>query len=156
MGQSLACVGQHPCSQGSPMTSSTTAVDDTIDELLPNVRRIAVVGLSDNPARTSHGVARALQAAGYEIVPVNPTIDEALGEPAFATLADVPGEVDLVDVFRREEHLAGVAREAAAIGAPALWNQLGLVSAEARAIAEDAGMTYVEDRCLKIEVARRP
>ena len=129
--------------------------DDTIDRLLRRTRRIAVVGLSDSPRRTSHGVARALQHAGYEIVPVNPTIDEALGERAYPSLADVPGEVDLVNVFRREEHLAGVAREAAAIGAPALWNQLGLRSAEARAIAEQADMDYVEDACIKVEVAVR-
>lgn len=130
-------------------------VDDVIDDLLPDVRRIAVVGLSDDPSRTSHRVAAALQDAGYEIVPVNPMIDEALGVPAVGSLAEVDGPVDLVDVFRREEHLPGVAREAAAVGAPALWNQLGLRSAEARRIAADAGMVYVEDRCLKVEVARR-
>ena len=128
---------------------------DAIDDALRDTRRIAVVGLSASPWRASHDVARALQRAGYEIVPVNPTVDEVLGERSYPSLADVPGEVDLVDVFRREEHLAEVAREAAAIGAPALWNQLGLVSAEARAIAEEAGMTYVEDACLKVEVARR-
>ena len=132
-----------------------TTTDARIDALLPTVRRIAVVGLSDDPGRTSHGVAAALQRAGYEIVPVNPTIDAALGEEAYASLADVPGPVDLVNVFRRTEHLAGVAREAADVGAPALWNQLGLRSDEAREIAEAAGMTYVEDRCLKVEVARR-
>lgn len=128
---------------------------DPIDAVLARTRRIAVVGLSADPGRTSHGVARVLQGQGYEIVPVNPTVEEVLGERAWPTLADVPGPVDLVDVFRRQEHLPGVAREAAAIGAPALWNQLGLVSAEARAVAEEAGMDYVEDACLKVEVARR-
>ena len=128
---------------------------DVIDDALRDTRRIAVVGLSGSSWRASHDVAKALQRAGYEIVPVNPTVDEVLGERSYPSLADVPGEVDLVDVFRREEHLAEVAREAAAIGAPVLWNQLGLVSAEARAIAEEAGMTYVEDACLKVEVARR-
>lgn len=137
------------------MSTSTTDVDAVIDELLPRVRRIAVVGLSDRRGRASYGVARSLRARGYEIVPVNPTIDAWDGIPAVASLADVEGEVDLVDVFRREQHLPGVAREAAAIGAPALWNQLGLRSAEARAIAAEAGMTYVEDRCLKVEVGRR-
>ena len=128
---------------------------DVIDRVLDRTRRIAVVGLSGNPARESHGVAVALQRAGYEIVPVNPNEDEVLGEPAYARLADVPGQVDLVDVFRREEHLPGVAREAVEVGAPALWNQLGLRSSRARAIAEEAGLDYVEDRCLKVEVARR-
>lgn len=128
---------------------------DTVDRILRRARRIAVVGLSPDPARASHDVASALQRRGYEIVPVNPMCDEVLGERAWPSLADVPGEVDLVDVFRRAEHLPGIAREAAAIGAPALWNQLGLVSDEARAIAEEAGLDYVEDRCLKVEVARR-
>lgn len=126
-----------------------------IDAVLARTRRIAVVGLSSNPWRSSHDVAADLQRRGYEIVPVNPNEDEVLGETAWPSLADVPGEVDLVDVFRREEHLADVARDAAAIGAPALWNQLGLRSAAARRIAEEAGMDYVEDACLKVEVARR-
>lgn len=128
---------------------------DTIDRILARTRRIAVVGLSDHPFRTSYQVAAALRNAGFEIVPVNPTIDEVFGIPAVPSLADVDGPVDLVNVFRRTEYLAGVAGEAAAIGAPALWNQLGLRSQEARRIAEEAGMDYVEDACIKVEVARR-
>jgi predicted CoA-binding protein len=128
---------------------------DTIDRILERTHRIAVVGLSDQPNRTSHQVVAELLEAGFEIVPVNPNVDEVFGIPAVPSLDRVPGQVDLVNVFRREEHLAQVAREAAAIGAPALWNQLGLVSAEARRIAEDAGMDYVEDACIKVEVARR-
>lgn len=129
--------------------------EDVIRRILSNTRRIAVVGLSPDPSRTSHGVARALQQDGYEIVPVNPHATEVLGERAWPSLADVPGEVDLVDVFRRREHLPDVARQAVEIGAPALWNQLGLVSPEAREIATQAGLDYVEDRCLKVEVAVR-
>lgn len=129
--------------------------DDVIERMLARTRRIAIVGLSSDPHRSSHGVARALQADGYEIVPVNPGEDEVLGQRSYATLADIPGRVDLVDVFRREEHLPGIAREAAAIGAPALFVQQGLRSAEARRIAEEAGMDYVEDRCLKVEVSLR-
>lgn len=135
--------------------TSTAPHHDVIDRILATTRRIAVVGLSPDPSRTSHGVARALQRDGYEIVPVNPQADEVLGERSWPTLADVPGDVDLVDVFRRAEHLPAIAREAVEIGAPALWNQLGLVSPEARAIATDAGLDYVEDRCLKVEVAVR-
>lgn len=131
------------------------STDQVIDRILQRTRRIAVVGLSDQPHRTSHQVSAVMQARGFEIVPVNPTIDEALGELAYPTLADVPGSIDLVNVFRREEHLAEVAQQAADVGAPALWNQLGLRSAEARRIAEEAGMDYVEDRCIKVEVARR-
>jgi predicted CoA-binding protein len=128
---------------------------DPIEAILARTRRIAVVGLSADPGRASHDVAAALQARGYEIVPVNPNAEEVLGERAYDTLADVDGHVDLVDVFRREEHLADVARQAVSIGADALWNQQGLRSDEARHIAADAGMDYVEDRCLKVEAARR-
>jgi predicted CoA-binding protein len=128
--------------------------DDVVRTILGYTRRIAVVGLSDRPTRTSYDVASVLQRRGYEIVPVNPNVSEVLGETAYPSLADVPGDIDLVDVFRREEHLADVAREAADRGGVrAIWNQLGLHSAEGRRIAADAGMDYVEDRCLKIDVA---
>jgi predicted CoA-binding protein len=129
--------------------------DEVIKRMLARTRRIAIVGLSASTWRASHGVAKALQRDGYEIVPVNPGLDEVLGEKAYATLADIPGKVDLVDVFRREEHLPGIARAAAAIGSPALFVQQGLISPEARAIAAEAGMDYIEDRCLKVEVSLR-
>lgn len=129
--------------------------EQPIDAVLARTRRIAVVGLSSNPWRASHDVAADLQRRGYEIVPVNPNEDEVLGERSWPALADVPGPVDLVNVFRREEHLPDVARQAASIGAPALWNQLGLLSDAARRIAAEAGMDYVENACLKVEVARR-
>jgi predicted CoA-binding protein len=93
---------------------------------------------------------RYLQRAGYRCIPVNPNADEVLGERCYPSLADVPEPVDLVDVFRRAEYCAGVAREAAAAGAPALWLQLGLRSAEARDVAETAGMEYVEDACTAV------
>lgn len=126
----------------------------TVERILGYARRIAVVGLSADPSRASHDVAAALQRRGYAIVPVNPNCDEVLGEPAYPSLDAVPGTVDLVDVFRRQEHLPEVARQAVARGdVRAVWNQLGLRSAEARAIVEEAGLDYVEDRCLKIDVA---
>ena len=134
---------------------SHTDVDATIDEVLATTRRIAIVGLSADPSRASHEVASVLRERGFEIVPVNPTLDDWEGIPAVASLADIAGTVDLVDVFRRPEHLAGVAREAADIGAPALWNQLGLRSRDAAQIAAVAGMAYVEDACLKVAVLRR-
>lgn len=130
-------------------------VERILDRADAGARRVAVVGLSDRPWRTSHGATAALQSRGWEIVPVNPTITASLGVPAVASLADIDGEVDLVDVFRRVEHLPGVAAEAAAIGVPAVWNQLGLRSPEAAEIAAEVGMDYVEDRCLRVEVARR-
>lgn len=133
---------------------STAAPTDTIARILDYTRRIAVVGLSDKPHRTSHRIAQALQRRGFEIVPVNPNIEASLGERAYPSLADVPGDIDLVDVFRREEFLADVAEQAAAAGARGLWNQLGLTSADARRTAEQAGMDYVEDRCLMVEADR--
>ena len=123
-------------------------------KILGYSRRIAVVGLSPDPHRASHGVARSLIGHGYEIVPVNPTVGEVLGLRSYASLADVPDPIDVVDVFRRSEHLEGVAEEAAAVGAKALWLQIGLRSDAARRIATDAGMDLVEDLCLKVEVQR--
>lgn len=129
-------------------------MEDRVRTILSYARRIAVVGLSPRPHRASYGVAAALQAQGYEIVPVNPNADEVLGEPAYDSLADVPGDIDLVDVFRREEHLPDVTRQAAEVGARGVWYQLGLRSDEGARIAEDAGLDLVQDRCLKVEVAR--
>lgn len=128
---------------------------ETIERILDRTRRIAVVGLSGDPSRTSHQVAAVLQRRGYEIVPVNPNEDEVLGQPAYPSLDAVPGHIDLVDVFRRQEYLYDVARQAAQRGdIDAVWNQLGLRSEEARRAVEAVGMDYVEDRCLKVEVAR--
>lgn len=131
-------------------------LDDAVDLALVGARRIAVVGASDDPGRASHGVVRSLLAAGYDVVPVNPNTTEVLGQRAYPDLASVPGRIDLVDVFRATEHLAGVAREAVArddVGV--VWNQVGLRSEEARRLVREAGRGYVEDRCLKVDVARR-
>lgn len=129
-------------------------MDDIVRRILSYARRIAVVGLSPSRHRASYGVAAALQAQGYEIVPVNPHADEVLGEPAYDSLADVPGQIDLVDVFRAPAHLPDVTREAVEVGARAIWYQLGLRSAEGARIAADAGIDLVQDRCLKVDVAR--
>jgi uncharacterized protein len=122
----------------------------TPEEILRTAKTIAVVGASPDPSRTSHGVMRYLQRVGYRCIPVNPNADDVLGERCYPSLADLPEPVDLVDVFRRAEYCADVAREAAAIGAPALWLQLGLRSVEARDVAEEAGMEYVEDACTAV------
>ncbi|MDX6442822.1 MAG: uncharacterized protein QOE43_2551 [Gaiellaceae bacterium] len=122
----------------------------TPEEILRAARTIAVVGASPDPSRTSHGVMRYLQSVGYRCIPVNPNADEVLGERCYPSLANLPEPVDLVDVFRRAEYCADVAREAAAIRAPALWLQLGLRSADARHVAEEAGMEYVEDACTAV------
>ena len=126
----------------------------SMSEILDRTRRIAVVGASAKPQRPSNGVVGRLLAAGYEVVPVNPTVTAVHGIPAVAHLRDVDGPIDLVDVFRRSQHAPGIAREAVAIGAGALWLQLGLRSGEARDIARDGGLGYVEDACLAVEIAR--
>ena len=118
------------------------------EQILREAKTIAVVGASPKPDRPSHGVMRYLLEQGYRVIPVRPAdCHEVLGIPCVATLAELDEPVDLVDVFRRPEHTPEVAREAVAIGAGALWLQLGIVSTEARAIAESGGLDYVEDAC---------
>ncbi len=131
-------------------------LDDARTLALVGARRIALVGASDDPLRDSNTVLRSLLDAGYEVVPVNPNVAEVHGQRAYASLAEVPGRIDVVDVFRASEHLPGIAREAVArddVGV--VWNQLGLVSEEARAVVRAAGRGYVENRCIKVEVASR-
>jgi predicted CoA-binding protein len=121
------------------------------EEILRDARTIAVVGASPKPWRPSHDVMRYLLEQGYSAIPVRPgDCDEVLGVPCVASLEEIGGPVDLVDVFRRPEHAAEVAGEAVAAGARALWLQTGIVSPEARAIAEAAGLDYVEDACTKV------
>ena len=115
--------------------------------LLRDAKTIAVVGASPRPDRESHGVMRYLLAQGYDCIPVRPDCDDVLGIPCVPTLGDVDRPIDLVDVFRRPEFCAAHAREAVAAGAKALWLQLGIVSPEARVIAEAAGIQYVENAC---------
>jgi uncharacterized protein len=119
----------------------------TAEQIMREAKTIAVVGASPDATRTSNGVMRYLQDAGYRCIPVNPAADEVLGERSFPSLRDLPERVDFVDVFRRAEFCPAVAEEAAELGIPALWLQLGIRSSEARRIAEAAGMDYVEDAC---------
>ena len=123
----------------------------TPHEILRDATTIALVGASPRPERPSHAVMRYLLAEGYRVIPVRPLdCDEVLGVPCVASLAEIEEPIDLVDVFRRPEFCADVAREAVAAGAKALWLQLGIVSPEARAIATAAGLDYVEDECTAI------
>lgn len=128
---------------------------DEIKKILENAGNIAVVGLSDKTDRTSFMVAQAMQSRGYRIIPVNPAADgkQILGENCYASLKDIPEPVDIVNVFRRSEYCADVAREAAEIKANVLWLQLGIVNDEAAAIAEQSGMRVIMDRCIKVEEA---
>ena len=116
--------------------------------LLKKTKTIAVVGLSPNPARPSHGVARAMQDYGFRVIPVHPAIKEVLGEKAYARLADIPEHIDLVDVFRSAEHIDGVVDECLALGLKAIWIQEGIVNPQAAARAQAGGMTVIMDRCI--------
>ena len=127
---------------------------DTLRRILATNRTIAVVGLSADWFRPSYFAAKYMQEHGYRIIPVNPKYDEILGEKCYPSLAAIPEPVDLVDVFRKPADAPAIAREAVAIGAKTLWLQIGVVSDEARQIAEAAGLTVVMDRCVKIEYAR--
>lgn len=123
-------------------------------ELLAKKPRIAVVGCSASPGKDAHDVPMLMLSKGYDIVPVNPRAGEIFGKKAYASLAEVPGDIDVVNVFRPSAEAADVARQAVAAGAKAVWLQLGITSDEARRIATDAGLAYVEDRCMKVEQAR--
>lgn len=124
---------------------------EEIKQILQRANAIAVVGLSDDPSKTSHMVSAAMQAKGYRIIPVNPNAQSILGEKCYAKLADVPEPIDIVNVFRRPEHTPQIAEEAVAAGAKVLWLQLGIASDEAARIAQAGGLTVIMDRCIKVE-----
>ncbi|KKI91884.1 CoA-binding protein [Bacillus sp. SA1-12] len=124
-----------------------------IGEILKNSKTIAVVGLSDNPERTSYMVSKAMQDAGYDIIPVNPTVDEVLGKKAVASLKEIDGHVDIVNVFRRSEHLLDVAKEFLEIDADVYWAQLGLENEEAYDLLKKNQKTVIMNRCIKVEHA---
>jgi uncharacterized protein len=128
--------------------------DRAIRQILETGKTVAVVGLSDKPDRESYRVAKYLQDHGYRIIPVNPTVSEVLGEKSYPTVTDIPGQVDIVDVFRKPEAVLPVAQEAVDAGAGTLWLQLGVVNQEAAEKAEAAGLQVVMDRCMKVEHGR--
>jgi predicted CoA-binding protein len=131
-----------------------TDQDAVIERILTSYDTITVVGASAAAFKAAHTVPAHMQRHGWRIIPVNPHADDILGEPVYRRLGDVPGPVGLVDVFRPSWQAPDIARQAVAAGAAALWLQLGIASAEARAIAEGAGLLFVEDRCLLIEQRR--
>lgn len=140
---------------GSSITVGAVAdMDDTAEKILRTYDTITVVGASRDPGKEAHGVPALMQRHGWRIIPVNPHADEILGETVYPTLAQVPERVGFVNVFRPPGQTPDIARQAVAAGASALWLQLGIASAEARAIAEGAGLLYVENRCLAIERSR--
>ena len=123
---------------------------EEMGEILRKAKRIAVVGLSNNPERTSYQVSKAMQEQGYEIIPVNPVIDEALGVKAVPSLKDIEGHVDIVNVFRRSEFLPEVAKEFVEIDADVFWAQQGIVNEEVYHFLKEKGYTVIMDRCIKV------
>jgi hypothetical protein len=132
-----------------PITS-----DDGIRDVLSSVKTIALVGASPNPERASHSVMHYMMDRGYRVIPVNPRVKEVLGQKAVASLKDINEPVDMVDVFRRSEHVGELCDEAIAIGAKAIWLQLGVIDEEAARKAEAAGLKVVMDRCPAIDMPR--
>ena len=132
-------------------------MDETSDltrHILEEMTTFAVVGLSSDPTKAAHSVPAAMQAYGWRIIPVNPHADRLLGEQVYRRLADIPEPVEVVNVFRPSAEAAEVTRQAVEIGAKAVWLQLGIESSEARRIATEAGLLFVEDRCVAVERAR--
>jgi uncharacterized protein len=126
----------------------------TIRRLIQSARTVALVGLSGNELRASNFVGYYLQRHGYEVIPVNPNEESVLGERSYASLADVPVHIDVVNVFRNPAAVPEIAREAVAVGAGALWLQFGVISEEGARIAQEGGLDVVMDRCMKVEHAR--
>ncbi len=128
-----------------------------IEEILTKARTIAMVGLSPNPDRPSGKVAEYLVSRGYTIIPVNPMVEEVMGMKSYGSLLDIPGgvRVDIVDVFRKSEDTPPIAREAVKIHASCLWLQLGVTNEESGNIAREAGLDFVQDKCIKMEHQRR-
>lgn len=135
--------------QGAYYLECMNPPDDEIRRLLTDARTIAIVGASSKPDRPSHGVMQKLLAAGYRVIPVNPAEREVLGQRAYASLAEVPESIDIVDVFRRAEETPAIADAAVAKGAKVLWLQSGIVSEEAARRARE--LTVVMDRCIGVE-----
>jgi predicted CoA-binding protein len=124
--------------------------DEQLRDLLTRARTIAIVGASSNPERPSHGIMKKLLSVGYRVIPVNPRETSVLGQKAYATLAEIPEKVDIVDVFRRAEETPPIADEAVAIGAKALWLQLGIANDDAAARARSGGLEVVMDNCIGV------
>ncbi|WP_378144233.1 CoA-binding protein [Cnuibacter sp. UC19_7] len=133
--------------------NTAESMDEVAERLMRTSRTIAVVGLSTDPAKSAHSVPARLQSVGYRVIGVHPTATTLLGEPAYRSLDDIPEPVDFVDVFRPAPEAAGIAEQAVRIGARGVWLQLGIASPEARRIAEEGGIDYVEDRCTAVVLA---
>ncbi len=132
-----------------------TTTTDPITDLLRKSKNIAVVGLSDSPFRASHGVSAYMQAQGYKIIPVNPTIENTLGEDSYPSLLDVKEKIDIVDVFRRSEFVPEVVEQAIQLKVPVIWLQEGVIHDAAAEKARKAGITVIMDKCILKEHRKR-
>lgn len=124
--------------------------NDAIKKVLQESRNIAVVGLSDNPARTSYQISKIMQERGYTIIPVNPMVEEVLGEKAYSSLSDVDKPIDIINVFRRSEYLPAIAKEAVETKAKVFWAQLGITNKEAYEYLKKHDFTVIMDTCIKV------
>jgi predicted CoA-binding protein len=140
--------------ESCPLPSGPADPDAAAIERMIRAHRIAVVGLSDDPSRPSFGVASYLLAAGKQIIPINPNHSRAMGLACYPSLAGAPVPIDLVNVFRRAEFCPDIVRDAISVGAKGVWLQAGIVSAEARKLASQAGIDFVQNRCLMVEHMR--
>jgi len=131
---------------GEPLASLPQS--DPISDLLKRSKTIAVVGLSSNPMRPSHGVSAYMQAHGYRIIPVNPHITNSLGEKAYSSLLDVPGKIDIVNIFRRPEFVEEIVDQSIQLKVPAIWMQEEVIHEKAAEKAQKAGIFVVMDRCI--------
>ncbi|MBK7092166.1 MAG: CoA-binding protein [bacterium] len=136
------------------MSEFQNPTNSEIDEILKNSKRIAVVGMSSKPERASHGVSKRLIARGYEVIPVNPTEAEVLGLKSYASLGEVPGQIDIVDVFRRSDQTDPIIDEAIAIKAKVLWLQEDVINDSGANRAKQAGLQVIQDRCIAKELMR--
>ncbi|SFD78081.1 Predicted CoA-binding protein [Lentibacillus persicus] len=124
--------------------------NETVKAVLESANTIAVVGLSDNPERTSYQISKIMQEQGYTIIPVNPKVDEVLGEKAYDTLTDVKESIDIINVFRRSEYLPDIAKDASQTNCRVFWAQQGVINQEAYDYLKERGFTVMMDMCIKV------
>jgi predicted CoA-binding protein len=140
--------------ESCPLPSNSPDESDVVAQMLA-ATRIAIVGASDAPSRASHQIAAYLLSHGKEVIPVNPNHTVVLNLKCYRSLSEIPGPIDVVNVFRRPEFCADVAREAIAVGAKGLWLQSGITCETSKKLAEDAGIAFVQNRCIMVEHMRR-
>ena len=142
--------------ESCPLPLRTPGAESSAVDRMLQAKRVVVVGMSDDPSRPSHGIGGYLASNGYEVIPVNPNHDRIMDRACYASLSDVPGKIDLVNVFRRPQFCADITREAIEKGAKGVWLQAGIRNEEAQRLAEEAGVDFVQDRCIMVEhMARR-